>query len=580
MKLIIKLTSGITFSTDFMGQNVQECKQHLSNAHSCPPPAVQRLIYKGRILDDGQKLQEDYGIVEGSTLFLVAMKEPPAVAVANGTTAAVAAVVAGTASPATATATNNTPTIPGTSASGTPTDISRLIQHMTQMQTQGSSAQGAGQGRVPPTTSSTAATTTTADPLQSLMNDNPDFLANMMQSQMENNPSMRQLMEQNPMVREALSDPAALRQMMQTMSNPELRAQQQRHHDLALANIENMPGGFNMLRNLYENVQVPLDEAATAGGTGSAPPSGGRMVNNTNNNNSANPTSDTTAGATNQAMPNPWGSSRPSRTTNTTGSGSSANRNATMTNPFAAMGGGMMGGGMMGGGAGGQQQQPSREQQEAAITMLESNPMLQQMLSESIRQNPAMLRQMMQSANPAAAAMMNNMSDEQLAGMMDIVTNPTAMRGMMRIQDNVHPNGGLPDPMEMMALMGMGGGGGNVGANNNSPFSGANPFLAGNPFLGGAPPAAFAPNPWAASSTSSYSSPSGVPSSSATPPQQPPAVRYARQLEQMRSMGFDDEAAALTALERANGNLNRAVDLLLDSSSATGGGGDNTTTDT
>jgi hypothetical protein len=45
------------------------------------------------------------------------------------------------------------------------------------------------------------------------MNDTSDFLANMMQSQMENNPSMRQLMEQNPMVREALSDPAALRQM-------------------------------------------------------------------------------------------------------------------------------------------------------------------------------------------------------------------------------------------------------------------------------------------------------------------------------------------------------------------------------
>jgi hypothetical protein len=38
-------------------------------------------------LDDGKKLQEEYGIVEGSTLFLVAVKESPAVAVAVATAA-------------------------------------------------------------------------------------------------------------------------------------------------------------------------------------------------------------------------------------------------------------------------------------------------------------------------------------------------------------------------------------------------------------------------------------------------------------------------------------------------------------
>jgi ubiquilin len=353
--------------------------------------------------------------------------------------------------------------------------------------------------------------------------------------------------------------------MMQTMTNQDYRAQQQRHHDLALANIENMPGGFNMLRNLYETVQVPMEEAATDVSRGS----GG---NRTSNNDTA--TTNTTAGATNQAMPNPWGSPRPSRTSN------ALNSNATMTNPLLGLGGGGAdpfgaGGnpfaasmGMMGPLSGGGMQQPSREQQEAAITMLESNPALQQMLSASIRQNPAMLRQMMQQSGNPAAAMMNNLSDEQLASMMEMATNPTAMRGIMRMQDMMQnsPNGGMPNPMEMMALMG--GGGGGFGTNNNN-----------NPLFGGAIPATLAHNPWAHPS----SSPSSPATSSSSAPHQPPAVRYARQLEQMRNMGFDDEAAALAALERAHGNLNRAVDILLDSSSnggAGGGGSDNTTTDT
>jgi ubiquilin len=352
--------------------------------------------------------------------------------------------------------------------------------------------------------------------------------------------------------------------MMQTMTNQDYRAQQQRHHDLALANIENMPGGFNMLRNLYETVQVPMEEAATDNSRGS----GGN--NRASSNHGSTSSSDATAGATNQAMPNPWGSSRPSRTN------SAPNSNATMTNPLLGLGGGAdpfgAGGnpfaasmGMMGplGGSVGGMQQPSREQQEAAITMLESNPALQQMLSASIRQNPAMLRQMMQQSGNPAAAMMNNMSDEQLASMMEMATNPTAMRGIMRMQDMMQnsPNG-MPNPMEMMALMG-GGGGGGFGTNNNN-----------NPLFGGAiPAAALAHNPWASSSPSPTTS-----LSSSSSPSQPPAVRYARQVEQMRNMGFDDEAAVLAALERAHGNLNRAVDILLDGGA--GGGGDNTTTDT
>jgi ribosomal protein L12E/L44/L45/RPP1/RPP2 len=42
-----------------------------------------------------------------------------------------------------------------------------------------------------------------------------------------------------------------------------------------------------------------------------------------------------------------------------------------------------------------------------------------------------------------------------------------------------------------------------------------------------------------------------------------PADRYRSQLQQLRDMGFDDEQAALAALQANHGNLNRAVDQLL-----------------
>jgi hypothetical protein len=205
MKLNIKLTSGLKFSTEFTGATVLECKQHLTDEHSCAVPSQQRLVYKGRILDDSKKLKEDYEIVEGSTLFLVALKEPPAMA----TTAAGATATATTASPAATAAANNNIapiTTPAAPAVSTPTDINRLIQQMTQMQTQNSSSS-------PPAGPAGSTAATAADPLaslQSLMGDNPEFLANMMQSQLESNPALRRIMNENPMVREALSDPAAL----------------------------------------------------------------------------------------------------------------------------------------------------------------------------------------------------------------------------------------------------------------------------------------------------------------------------------------------------------------------------------
>jgi ubiquilin len=47
------------------------------------------------------------------------------------------------------------------------------------------------------------------------------------------------------------------------------------------------------------------------------------------------------------------------------------------------------------------------------------------------------------------------------------------------------------------------------------------------------------------------------------PPQNPPEVVFSSQLQQLRDMGFTDDATSLRALQATNGNVNAAVERLL-----------------
>merc|ERR1712137_1174627 len=176
---------------------------------------------------------------------------------------------------------------------------------------------------------------------QRLMND-PELLRSMM----ENNPQMRQVMEQNPEVAHIMRDPAMLRQAMELSQNPNLMREMMRNTDRTMANIENIPGGFNLLRQQYENVVEPMQQASqmpdrneSTGNSSEQPPS-------------ATPNSD--------PLPNPWapGGSQPSASSGSApnpAGGAAGNANA---NPFASLFN-MFGQqpGQTGQAAGGQQQQ-------------------------------------------------------------------------------------------------------------------------------------------------------------------------------------------------------------------------------
>lgn len=157
---------------------------------------------------------------------------------------------------------------------------------------------------------------------------------------------------------------------MEMMRNPNAMRQAMRSQDLAMSQLENLPGGFNALRNMFETIQEPMMDAAQqsqhipSSSTSSAPPTA----------------------PVNSALPNPWG-------------GGSASGAANTANPFAGLGGmGGMGvnnnpfggfGGMGGlGGMGGMGGDPAQ-----AMAMLQ-NPAMQQMMQQMM-QNPAFMEQVL-----------------------------------------------------------------------------------------------------------------------------------------------------------------------------------------
>ncbi|RYG59916.1 hypothetical protein EON64_19750, partial [archaeon] len=82
------------------------------------------------------------------------------------------------------------------------------------------------------------------------------------------------------------------------MRNPNAMQQMMRSQDLAMSQLENIPGGFNALRRMYEEVQEPMMEAQLQG-------QGGAGSTNTTNTSTSTSTPPSTA-PTSAAVPNPW----------------------------------------------------------------------------------------------------------------------------------------------------------------------------------------------------------------------------------------------------------------------------------
>merc|ERR1719361_1613912 len=119
---------------------------------------------------------------------------------------------------------------------------------------------------------------------------------------------MQEVMRQNPELRHALRDPDTIRHAMQMIRDPQAMQEALQNQDRAIANISNMPGGFNALSRMYNQVQAPMEDA---------------MSMRESQLNTRITEVDTSTGPTSSAMPTPF--ARPSSGTSATSSNSSNN---------------------------------------------------------------------------------------------------------------------------------------------------------------------------------------------------------------------------------------------------------------
>lgn len=424
--------------------------------------------------------------------------------------------------------------------------------------------------------------------VQSLMS-NPDIIREMMMS----NPQMQSLVERNPEIQHMLNNPQLMRETMELARNPSALNELMRNHDRALSNLESVPGGFNALSRIYREVQEPMMNAATQN------PFSSLANNNTNTGTTENRTTVNT-----DPLPNPWGASTTSNSTTNpsttpsatpaaapaaglanmnnifsqlmggaapaagttpapTGTTPAANPTTPGANPFSALGGagGMMNSNLM------QDYMQQIMQNPQQLESIMSTPHMQSML-QMVGSNPEMSRLLVDS-NPQLAAnpelreqvtrsLPQMMQQLQNPEMRSLLTNTEALQAMMQIQQGMQR---LQSSAPPGVLSGLGFGGipqaPTATSTTTPPVSTPTPTPTPNPAQ---------PNPLLNQQSSNYFSQMLNMMGNQTI-SQPPEQRYAAQLEQLGNMGFINREANLQALAATMGDVNAAIDRLLNQQS-------------
>ncbi|GAB0181104.1 ubiquilin-2-like [Grus japonensis] len=113
------------------------------------------------------------------------------------------------------------------------------------------------------------------------------------------NPQMQQLAEGNPEIRQIFTNPHTIREILEASSSPAIMQEIIRNRDVAMNNLESIPGGYRALEQLYREIEEPILDAVQAqlgndpfASLDSNPPlSGARLPDHTENR---------------RPLPNPW----------------------------------------------------------------------------------------------------------------------------------------------------------------------------------------------------------------------------------------------------------------------------------
>jgi len=395
--------------------------------------------------------------------------------------------------------------------------------------------------------------------MQREFNSNPDFMRTMMdnplvQNLMSNpdvirqiitsNPQMSEIMDRNPEVAHMLNNPELMRQTMELARNPAMMQEIVRTQDRAMSNLESMPGGFNALQRIHRDIQEPMLNAAT-GMSGNPFASLSQTSGGSSNVGQEN----------NEPLPNPWSSS----TTNATPS--------TTTTPLNPTSGVFNTPGM-----------------QSLLTQMTQNPQLMsnmlqapymQSTLRTLNENPNLASEVMNNnpmfaGNPALQNQVSQMMPQFIQQMQNpemqaMMSNPRALQAISQIQAGMQT---LQQEAPQLANM--------MGA-------GSLPSLSSTSTTSTAPttslPATATPTATTNTTTGSNESlnnfmlqmlsqmSTGTPNTTGTTTntaQQPPEERYASQLQQLASMGFVNQEANINALVATLGDVNGAINRLLE----------------
>ncbi|XP_007469830.1 PREDICTED: ubiquilin-2-like isoform X3 [Lipotes vexillifer] len=380
------------------------------------------------------------------------------------------------------------------------------------------------------------------NPFVQSMLSNPDLMRQLIMA----NPQMQQLIQRNPEISHLLNNPDIMRQTLEIARNPAMMQEMMRNQDLALSNLESIPGGYNALRRMYTDIQEPMLNAAQE-------QFGGNPFASVGSSSSSGEGTQPSRTENRDPLPNPWApppatqSSATTSTTTSSGSGSGTSSSSASGNTVAAAN---------------------------YVASIFSTPGMQSLLQQ-ITENPQLIqnmlsapymRSMMQSLtqNPDLAAQMMLNSPMQNPDTLSAMSNPRAMQALMQIQQGLQTLAteapGLipsftPGPIGPIGPTGPAGPPGSTGsgAPPGPPVSSSTPSETTSPTSESGPNQQFIQQMVQALA-------------GANPPQLPnPEVRFQQQLEQLNAMGFLNREANLQALIATGGDINAAIERLLGS---------------
>lgn len=387
----------------------------------------------------------------------------------------------------------------------------------------------------------------------------PDYIRSVLRS----NPTTQALMERNPEISHMLNNPEVIRQAMETIRNPAAFQELMRTQDRALSNIESLPGGFDALRRMYTEFQEPMLTAATEHITGGNP----FAFNSENRENSQ---SSQTGVENRDPLPNPWAPRG-----STTGTGQTTGTTPSTDNTTPSSAGPFNIPGMP-------NLMAQMRDNSSIMETLTQSPFMRQMMSHMVS-NPDMLQQMM-SMNPllannpqlmdqirqTAPQMVQRMQSPEFQ---QLLTNPQALEAFMNIQRGMEQLQRIAPG----ALSGMMGGSplGNLSCPPSTTTTTTTPASPVSTSSASSETNTSTTTTAGSNINNTTASTVGALSqlmaqmltsqSSQSTNQQAPEERYRNQLEQLSSMGFTNREVNLQALIATFGDVNAAVERLLQS---------------